>query len=680
MKNEDLLKSVIAIERFYLHLKEMYRAITDQDLFNYEFVKVMRPDISLERFEFQIQEYVKTCKNNKIFDFDTEIRELKKLFSNLDLTNISQHFNNFLIKEFTDFNWEMIPYFDQNTIRNFRRYKSKTSYGSPDYDMYKQNFINAAMFYLEPGTHYINGVNINKGITFLQDKVSALKVFSKISSINNNIVLIGANGSGKSSFARALKGKVSDSITIIPAQRILYYRNQNVNVNNFQSMSRENEFLNAYRNTMIGQDTNLVELLTNDLQFVLTQLISEHQLFENKFYFTGDKKESTLVRVFKMWKTLFPQKELSFNGRELIVKTDDSAVYNFNALSDGEKAVVYYISHVLKATSGSYVVVDEPENHLHKALCQRLWDILELERGDCKFIYITHDLEFATARINKTILWNKKFIPPSDWIVEVLPNDDTIPDVLLMELLGSNKGILFCEGDNTNSLDYKVYTMLFKEYLVIPVGGHLNVVNYCKALNTRQDVFGKKALGIIDGDCHLPAQIGKYEEENIYTLKLNEIENLLCDEVILMEASTRFCVENGAVKFKEKFFKEFDDMKEQQAFWYVKNYLNAILKQNFLQEKKNFEKLKTEFASITAEDLDIIFNDRMELITDIINRKDYSNGLKICNFKGALTKSIANVIVNKYDEKIIALLKTNEDLQQKLREKYFNNPIFKLDN
>ena len=58
---------------------------------------------------------------------------------------------------------------------------------------------------------------------------------------------------------------------------------------------------------------------------------------------------------------------------------------------------------------------------MHTALCDKLWNVLEQERPDCTFVYLTHNLDFAVSRNNKTIIWNKSFTPPKFWDFEELP-------------------------------------------------------------------------------------------------------------------------------------------------------------------------------------------------------------------------------------------------------------------
>ena len=37
-------------------------------------------------------------------------------------------------------------------------------------------------------------------------------------------------------------------------------------------------------------------------------------------------------------------------------------------MSDGERAIFYFIGEVLCAKENSLIIIDEPENHLHKSI------------------------------------------------------------------------------------------------------------------------------------------------------------------------------------------------------------------------------------------------------------------------------------------------------------------------
>ena len=49
-------------------------------------------------------------------------------------------------------------------------------------------------------------------------------------------------------------------------------------------------------------------------------------------------------------------------------------------MSDGERVIFYVVGRVMLAKESSLIIVDEPEMHLHKAILNKLWDILEEKR------------------------------------------------------------------------------------------------------------------------------------------------------------------------------------------------------------------------------------------------------------------------------------------------------------
>ena len=150
-------------------------------------------------------------------------------------------------------------------------------------------------------------------------------------------------------------------------------------------------------------------------------------------------------------------------------------------MSDGEKVVLYLISQVLQAPKNGFIIVDEPEIYLHKTILNKLWNILEKQRQDCIFVYLTHDLDFATSRSTAKKVWIKSFTFPDKWEIENIP-ENVLPESLLLELLGSRKNILFCEGKK-GSNDEKIYNLLFPNYTITPVESCFSVINYTKAFN-----------------------------------------------------------------------------------------------------------------------------------------------------------------------------------------------------
>ena len=77
----------------------------------------------------------------------------------------------------------------------------------------------------------------------------------------------------------------------------------------------------------------------------------------------------------------------------------------------------------------------------------RLWKKLELCRPDCLFIYITRDLQFATAHGDVDKIWIKVF-DGVHWAFKKVVSEE-LPEELTFEILGRCKNVLFVEGERS---------------------------------------------------------------------------------------------------------------------------------------------------------------------------------------------------------------------------------------
>lgn len=598
----------------------------------------------------------------------THIDNFKKIEN---LNDISQQYSTFIINELTNYNWDSMTYivgYIMSQINSFEKRILKD-----DESIYTKEDNECVQYLYYMLTQYCFTYS-----KIIFDKITSIEIFKKVSSIKNNIVMIGANGSGKSTFARTLKGKIDNNITIIPAQHLLV-------VNEFDTIPiKENliEKVNKYqRENKLGSDDNIVSLLSNDFEDLIKALLVEKAEVSLEYYDTNKKRISILNKVINIWnELLIHRKIVNPNSYSLKVETlDNKKIYDFNLLSDGEKAIFYYIAHVLLAKEESYIIIDEPENHINLSICNKLWNRLETERKDCKFIYLTHNIDFAISRSNTTLIWNQEFIPPSIWKFKIIENNFNLPDKLLMELLGSRNDIIFCEGNDKTSYDCKLYTILFPEYTVIPVGGHLNVINYCKAYNSKNQILKNKAIGIIDGDCHEETQINKWKKDGIYTININEIENLLCDNLILEKVKNRFVLKDEQIeKFKKLVLIRLNASKQNQATWFVKTKINNMIKNDFLKENEDIAKLKNELEEIcNQKNIDQMYNDRIKEIDRITEENEYESAIKIIDDKQNLLELASNELEKNYKEKVFTIIMQDSDLQTQLRKKYFIDVITK---
>ena len=378
--------------------------------------------------------------------------------------------------------------------------------------------------------------------------------------------------------------------------------------------------------------------------------------------------------MIEIWNKLLIHRKLSYSEGYLTVIPESGDSYDFMYLSDGEKAIFYYIAHVLIAQEKSYIIVDEPENHLHLALVAKLWDTLELVREDCQFIYLTHNLEFANTRTNSKKIWMKSFTSPATWDMQEIDSNKEIPQVLYMELLGSRKPILFCEGKNS-SYDINLYTRLFPNYTVIPADGHMQVINFTRAFNASTAIHGNHAIGIIDGDFHTQEQKVKWENKNIYCVEAQEVENILCDDILLKCAKNQYTAsEDDYQKAKKRMFELLSREIEKQAVDYATQRINEYLESNLLKKEPTSESLKTNLAnllSLPGLNVDSLILERKELIQRIIENKDYDLGIRTFNYKG-LIGTIPVLIEKDYPKKVFIMIDKHPEVLEQLRVKYFS--------
>lgn len=507
--------------------------------------------------------------------------------------------------------------------------------------------------------------------------------YKSLNFISENTVVVGANGSGKSTLATNIKYNFNEKIGIvIPAQKLLI-------IPTFDSVPNLEKSISEYRNferRTIDNKTTYNQYSSPsyneyalDYKYILSTFFAEKISIQDIIYKDFNEKGNNanmkrddypvmkLEKAINIWNFLIGHREMFCDDNNLKIKVKGSSEdYPAYQMSDGEKNIFFLIGRVLLASDDAMIIIDEPEMYLHKAIVNKLWDKLEEERRDCKFIYLTHDLEFASSRkANK--YWIKDFQFPSKWEIEPIPEND-IPDSLLMKILGSRKKILFCEGKKS-SLDIQIYEILFPNYTIIPLEGCSNVINYTRAFNKIPNK-NSTAIGIVDRDFRTDEQINKFSDENIYVYSVAEIENLfLLEDFIQIFAKNkkeRIDIEN----LKEKVIDKLEKDKELQISNYVTSYINYVFSEEHVKKAESKQEIENNFHKFIAKiEIDDLYNKRKEEIEKIINEKDYLKAIKVYNNKGLLdvVENLLRYKSNTYRFKALDILREEEDIQQILR-------------
>lgn len=542
---------------------------------------------------------------------------------------------------------------------------------SPMMDVIRQNISNNAIenianldnFFLSQITANIDSYHFYKSLGFAQE----------------NTVVVGANGCGKTTLANTLQKSlnVKDGI-VIPAQKLLIIPTFSSTPNYAATAERYNQY---QREILDDKQTfnaskyddlpwNVTKQYGSEFRYVLAALYSERMARRNKFcdaYERGERPSeqqlhSVLDRTAGIWNFLIEHRTLQCDDSNNLILTDDTVKEAYPAfqMSDGERIILYLVGRVLLAPKNSLIIIDEPEMYLHKTIVDKLWNKLELERQDCTFLYLTHDLQFAANRDARKA-WIRSFEYPSKWTIDNIEGNE-IPEELLLKLLGSRKKILFCEGKR-NSLDSKIFELLFENYTITPVETCKDVINFTKSFNKIPNTVAK-AYGIIDHDFRSKEQLAKLEEQNVFSYDVAEVENLFLLPDIIIGFAKYKKEECDIDEIKTRILNQFEKDKQAQVSQFVSSAINAYFKSSHISVGNKKEEVEQNFQKFISEvDINKLFNERESCINGVIANKEYERAIMLYNNKGLHTVIEKYFNMGDYRHKALDYLRRTKEIE-----------------
>lgn len=348
------------------------------------------------------------------------------------------------------------------------------------------------------------------------------------------IVILGPNGSGKTQLA--LKIAQSNQVSVIGAQRRTW-------IDDNLPVQAEQQLLNNVRSQIATWNERAWQP-TEEINFILSTLIQDHtNLLTKRNEQTIESgelleptKDTKLILLQGLWNRLFPKRKLEIGGFFPKVKRLDAAdaapPYELRRMSDGERTVLYMAARVMTAEQ-PVILVDEPELHMHSRLSVQFWDEAEKLRTDCRFVYITHDLNFTLSRRQATVV-----IARSNEAAEVLLVEG-LPTSVAAEVLGAAtlpfyaKRIFLFEGEPGKGFASEFFSAWFDddETFAIPGGDRNSVCAAVSGLRT-VGVVAAEVIGLIDRDFYSDAVLCGVTN-GVTVLPLHEIESVLCDQRVI---------------------------------------------------------------------------------------------------------------------------------------------------
>lgn len=498
-----------------------------------------------------------------------------------------------------------------------------------------------------------------------------------------NIVLVGANGSGKSRLGAWIEQNTPEETIVhrISAQRALNIPKYATVKTLQQSI---NELLFGHQDNQYATKANkfghrwankLTTLLQNDYDKMLSALFAKAARRDHD-YVTASRTalengqenpllipDSAIDILLKLWADIMPQRELILDDGQVKAKTPDNNEYSGEEMSDGERVAIYLLGQSLCVPDDSIIIIDEPEIHLHRSLMSRLWNKVEEARPNCLFVYITHDITFASSRVEATKIWVKSYNANDKWDWEEAPEIEGFPEDLILEILGNRKKVLFVEGEK-GSLDEALYQAIYPEFFIVPRGSCQKVIESTRALRGTTKFHHLEIHGIIDRDYRTDEELNALAQHGIHSLIVAEIENLICIDEIVREVCSSMMLDFEQTKEKVHAF-VISCLRDELEVQVAKRTASEVhfRLHSFNESVRNLDGIRGELEkTVGSINLDEIYQSNSNLFDKIVENVDFADALKYFNRK-SLPRQISsqfNLKSGEYENIVLRLMKTEK--------------------
>jgi len=499
-----------------------------------------------------------------------------------------------------------------------------------------------------------------------------------VSVVGKSLVIIGANGAGKTRFTDWLISEISGVAYRISALNALYIKHEVDKLpGSIDSLYEEAVSKAAFlRDDIVSQFDRMMVIM---IYYEMLNLVNHKVSCPKNDGGYRTITDSLLDKMISAWLEVFPDNKVKRARGEVLFarKDDDNNMYSSFKLSDGEKAVLYYFGSALLAPENSVVFVDSPGLFLHSSITGIIWDKVEQLRPDCTFIYTTHDIDFLSSRRNAKVVWVRKFYFESKrWDYVVLFPDAGISDDMYMTLVGARKPMLFIEGDAKHSIDAKLYPLVFRDYTVKSLGGCDKVIEATRTFNDLNSLHHLLSRGIVDRDRRSTQEVAYLRGRNIYVPDVAEIENILMlEEVIRTVAYVHGKNEHKVFDSVRRFIiGQFRTDLHKQALLHTRHRVKRLTECRIDGKFPNIAALEKHMQNLVNEIRPRkLYENFCREFRGYVEAGDYSSILRVYNQKSMLPSSnVAGLcgLSNKeaYIQAIINILRLNGQPAARIRK------------
>lgn len=389
------------------------------------------------------------------------------------------------------------------------------------------------------------------------------------------------------------------------------------------------------------------------------------------------EEEEVRFRLLKeIWEETFPGNIIDIiDGKAKIRNRSGKDSIGIRSLSRGEKAALYYIAAVILAPPQALILVDSPTLFLHPTAVGLLWDRIERIRTDCRFVYDTYDANFSAGQTRRTAIWIKDYdAARHSWRFQIIA-DGELPDEVFLQMMGSRRPILFTEGDTSHSIDMRLYSVVFPEFTVKPLGSCDKVIESTRTMQSLKSMHRIESYGLVDRDRRSEQEVEYLRAKHILVPEVAEIENIfLAPGVVETMAEIRNRNPKKVLKaVRQEVVNKFEQMLESQALQHTRHRMKRDVER----------KIDARFTCITALELHIkslikklkprdTYDQLIAEFRRMTQGGDYEGILRVFNHKPMFTGScVAKILgfqnIDDYVSGVISAMKRGDEYADRLR-------------
>lgn len=371
------------------------------------------------------------------------------------------------------------------------------------------------------------------------------------------VFVLGANGTGKSGLMHAFYKAHHTSARRISAHRQTWLSSSSLNLSpegkrntelNIQGSDRQDNA--RWMDNLSAQRADLAIFDLIDAENVRARQITgavDNDDFELARRLS--KKDAPIKIINELLRLSSIPIKISVQQNEKVMASKaGSDPYSVAELSDGERNVLLIAATILTVESGTLLLIDEPERHLHRSIISPLLTLLLQKRTDCKFVVSTHDvlLPLDNPAARTILIRSCKYAQGRvvNWDIDLLPADAPIDEAEKKDILGARRNVLFVEGTQ-DSLDKPLYSLVFPNASVIAKGGCTQVETAVEGIRAAPDLHWVRAFGLIDNDGRTENEISELKIKGVYALPVYTVESIYYHPKIQSRLAERYTVVTG---------------------------------------------------------------------------------------------------------------------------------------